>query len=63
MANISKIDGAVLSAWGVAGLVGNQAALYVGSRFGGYSAVIGMLVIVYLLNMLNSGYMLKTGEK
>lgn len=63
MANISKIHGAVLSAWGVAGLVGNQAALYVGSRFGGYSAVIGMLVIVYLLNMLNSGYMLKTGEK
>ena len=29
MTNISKIHGAVLSAWGVAGLVGNQAAILV----------------------------------
>ena len=63
MRNISKIHGAVLSAWGVAGLVGNQAALYVGSHFGGYKAVISMLVIVYLLNMINSGYMLKNHER
>ena len=63
MSDISKIHGAVLSAWGVAGLVGNQAALYVGSNFGGYKAVISMLIIVYLLNMLNSGYMLKKHER
>ena len=63
MSNISKIHGAVLSAWGVAGLVGNQAALYIGNRFGGYMAVISMLIIVYLLNILNSGYMLKANEK
>ena len=63
MRDISKIHGAVLSAWGVAGLVGNQAALYVGSNFGGYKAVISMLIIVYLLNMLNSGYMLKKHER
>ena len=63
MSDISKIHGAVLSAWGVAGLVGNQAALYVGSHFGGYKAVISMLIIAYLLNMLNSGYMLKKHER
>ena len=63
MSNISKIHGAVLSAWGIAGLVGNQLALYIGNRFGGYNAVISMLVIVYLLNILNSGYMLNMSKK
>ncbi len=53
MTNISKIHGAVLSAWGFAGLVGNQAAMYVKSHFGGDTAVVTMLVIVYLLNLVN----------
>lgn len=63
MRNISKIHGAVLSAWGVAGLVGNQAALYVGSHFGGYYAVITMLIAAYLANMLNSVLMRKVPGK
>ncbi len=60
MTNISKIHGAVLSAWGFAGLVGNQAALWVARAFGGYGegghgyvAVVTMLVAVYSLNFLN----------
>ena len=61
MTNISKIHGAVLSAWGFAGLAGNQAAMFVSKTFGGYGegghgyvAVIAMLVIVYSLNFVNA---------
>lgn len=53
MTNISKIHGAVLSAWGFAGLAGNQAAMFVKDRFGGDTAVITMLVVAYLLNFAN----------
>ena len=60
MTNISKIHGAVLSAWGFAGLAGNQAAMAVSKAFGGYGegghgyvAVITLLVVVYLLNFAN----------
>ncbi len=61
MTNISKIHGAVLSAWGFAGLAGNQAAMAVSKAFGGYGegghgyvAVVAMLVIVYLANLVNA---------
>ena len=61
MTNISKIHGAVLSAWGFAGLAGNQVAMFVSKRFGGYgegghgyAAVVTLLVIVYSLNLLNA---------
>ena len=55
MTNISKIHGAVLSAWGVAGLAGNQAAIFVSDKLGfGYSGVVTMLVILYSLNFLNA---------
>ena len=53
MTNISKIHGAVLSAWGFAGLAGNQAAIFVSKNFGGYAAVVTMLVAAYTLNFLN----------
>ncbi len=53
MTNISKIHGAVLSAWGFAGLVGNQAAIFVSDKFGGYTAVVTMLVLAYALNTVN----------
>jgi OFA family oxalate/formate antiporter-like MFS transporter len=54
MTNISKIHGAVLSAWGFAGLAGNQAAILVSDRLGfGYTGVVAMLTAVYLLNFLN----------
>ena len=61
MTNISKIHGAVLSAWGFAGLAGNQAAMAVAKAFGGYgegghgyAAVVAMLVVVYSLNFVNA---------
>ena len=54
MTNISKIHGAVLSAWGFAGLVGNQAAILVSDRLGfGYLGVVVMLVVFYSVNFLN----------
>jgi len=61
MTNISKIHGAVLSAWGFAGLIGNQAATKVAKAFGGYGegghgyvAVVTMLVIAYSANYWNA---------
>ena len=61
MTNISKIHGAVLSAWGFAGIIGNQVALIVSDAFGGYGegghgypAVVTMLVVVYLANLFNA---------
>ena len=61
MTNISKIHGAVLSAWGFAGLAGNQVAMKVAKTFGGYGegghgyvAVVTLLVIVYLINFVNA---------
>ena len=61
MTNISKIHGAVLSAWGFAGLAGNQAAMFVSRTFGGYGedghgyvAVVTMLVIAYSFNFVNA---------
>ena len=52
--NISKIHGAVLSAWGFAGRAGNQAAILVSDRLGvGYLGVVTMLVVFYSLNFLN----------
>ena len=54
MTNISKIHGAVLSAWGFAGLAGNQAAILVSDRMGlGYLGVVVLLVVAYSLNLFN----------
>lgn len=54
MNNISKIHGAVLSAWGFAGLAGNQASIFVSDKLGyGYTGVVVMLVIAYTLNLVN----------
>ena len=55
MTNISKIHGAVLSAWGVAGLVGNQVAILVSEGLGlGYYGVVVMLIALYLANLANA---------
>ncbi len=54
MTNISKIHGAVLSAWGFAGLAGNQASIWVYENCGGYKAVVAMLVAAYSLNFANA---------
>jgi len=54
MTNISKIHGAVLSAWGFAGLAGNQASIFVSDRLGfGYVGVVVMLIVAYTVNFVN----------
>lgn len=61
MSNISKIHGAVLSAWGVAGLVGNQLAILVYERLGfGYIGVVIMLIALYTVNLVNVSILRKT---
>ncbi len=63
MTNISKIHGAVLSAWGVAGLVGNQVAIFVDKTLGwGYTGVVAMLVAFYLLNLANAATLRRRAE-
>lgn len=52
MTNISKIHGAALSAWGFAGLAGNQIALPVFKNWG-LTGVTVLLVVGYALNALN----------
>jgi len=55
MGNISKIHGAVLSAWGFAGLVGNQMAILVSDKMGlGYYGVVVMLMALYGANYWNA---------
>lgn len=55
MGNISKIHGAVLSAWGFAGLVGNQMAILVSDQIGlGYYGVVVMLMVLYGVNYWNA---------
>ena len=63
MTNISKIHGAVLSAWGMAGLVGNQVAIFVDKTLGwGYTGVVAMLVAFYLLNLANAATLRRRAE-
>jgi len=49
MSDISKIHGAVLSAWGVAGLVGNQFALLVLSK----TSVTTLLIVIAIVHAVN----------
>lgn len=64
MSNISKIHGAVLSAWGFAGLAGNQLAMLISDKFGlGNLGVIIMLIVLYALNLLNFVFMKKLAVK
>jgi len=52
MRNVSTIHGAVLSAWGVAGLVGNQLAL-VAQNLAGMYGVIGLVLAMHVINLIN----------
>ena len=62
MTDISKIHGAALSAWGVAGLVGNQVALPV-FRAWGLAGVSLLLIVFYLLNAANAASLKRGAEK
>ncbi len=59
MSNISKIHGAVLSAWGIAGLVGNQVALRIFDKWG-LIGVTTVLITFYVINFLNVSSMKKS---
>lgn len=49
MSDISKIHGAVLSAWGVAGLIGNQVALIILKN----NSVIVLLIAISIIHVIN----------
>ena len=49
---LSMIHGAVLSAWGVAGLFGNQLSVFL-ERVGGWNTVLGCAVLFHCINLMN----------
>lgn len=51
--HISRIHGAVLSAWACAGLVGNNISMAMLNATGGFYWLIWLLAIVYILNLIN----------
>lgn len=50
---LSRIHGAVLSAWAIAGLAGNNFAIFISSTFGSFWPLIIVLSFIHLLNWLN----------
>lgn len=56
---LSRVHGAVLSAWGIAGLVGNNISVYVHSFTGSFMYVPFILVCMYAINIIVVNYMLK----
>ena len=52
MKNISKIHGLTLSAWGMAGLVGNQISTLVLVITGNYIFIYPILAILYIIGLL-----------
>ena len=50
---LSRTHGAVLSAWGIAGLVGNNVSMMMFNLSGGFYWLIWLLAIVYMLNAVN----------
>jgi len=62
MNDLSKVHGAVLSAWGVAGLVGNQVSLRILGRWG-LTGLLTALVAFYLFNFLNAATLRFKGSR
>ena len=50
---ISRIHGAVLSAWGIAGLIGNNVSMFVNELTGGFYWLIWVLVAMHCINAIN----------
>ena len=53
---LSRTHGAVLSAWGIAGLVGNNVSMVVFNITGGFYWLLWLLAVVYCINTLNVWY-------
>jgi len=60
MKNVSTVHGAVLSAWGVAGLIGNQLSL-VAMNIAGLTGVIALIVLMHGINIWNVAKLKKIG--
>lgn len=54
MQNISKIHGITLTAWAVAGLIGNQISSFVFEEHQSYLPVFSVLIIIYMAQLLLS---------
>ena len=76
MSNISAIHGITLSAWGFAGLTGNQLATWIVNHFGtwmeihgynvnptGYQTVLYVTIVLYILALALSMVFVKPTEK
>ena len=72
MSNISAIHGITLSAWGFAGLTGNQLASWIVSNFGtpnaptnptGYQTVLYVTIALYIVALLLSMFFVKKSGK
>lgn len=50
---LSRTHGAVLSAWGIAGLVGNNVSIAVFNATGGFYWLLWLLAAVYIINTMN----------
>lgn len=64
MSDISKIHGAVLSAWGIAGLAGNQTSLWLFRHYGltGLSVALAALYLLNAFNVLSFRKSVRTGN-
>ena len=76
MSNISAIHGITLSAWGFAGLTGNQLAMWIVNHFGkekmvdgyvvnpeGYQTVLYVIIVLYILALMMSLFFVKPNKK
>ena len=52
MDNISKIHGITLTAWAIAGLVGNQISSIVFNIYQSYTPLFVVLVIIYIIQFI-----------
>ncbi|MBQ8540837.1 MAG: OFA family MFS transporter [Clostridia bacterium] len=75
MSNISAIHGITLSAWGFAGLTGNQLAAWIVSKFGtevelhgnmvnptGYQTVLYVTLVLYIVSLILSMFFVQKSE-
>ncbi len=66
MGSISALHGITLSAWGFAGLTGNQMATWIVKKFGaeveavGYQTVLYVTIVLYIIALLLSVFFVKT---
>lgn len=61
--SLSRVHGAVLSAWGFAGLIGNNLSMMIFNLTGTFYFVIFMLLGLYLINLINVVLMKKYVRK